>query len=217
MPVHTRQKGTKKTMQNHPSTPLDLERHIHPDRSSLAHLLTDPTAMAPDTLINLVQAETRSWAALLAGAPNSTAIRQMLSGVRHALDALQYEERAYQSLAEAQAAQHASAWAPAAIAYTHALSHLTWANSCWSSALTDVAAETPFDPYYPDVAQQQREQLPPPQRSSLVEMQEISRHLLRVYQSLDRVHSVSLELAQRQITCLTAYLHEAEAGGSHAD
>ena len=108
-------------------------------------------------------------------------------------------------------AQSKGEWNEAANYYCNALSDLHFAHSDWSFAIHEIADDSPFDNYYPSKAIRQKEGIEEPPRSSFADMSTIAPNLFRIYRNIDRTLCIGQELVQRQITCLTNYMQEAEA------
>lgn len=188
---------------------LELEIGKHPERTYIATLLASRPQFSPDHLITEVQAETAYWMSLLTEA-DSDAFLQTFEGVRHAFEALKHEASALKDVERALAAHGKGEWAEAGVFYYKAISDLHFAISDWTFAIHEVADDTPFDPYYANKEERKKHNIEDPPRSSYEDMREVSPHLFRLYRNLERVFCIGQELMQRQITCLTSYMHLAE-------
>jgi hypothetical protein len=190
---------------------LELEIGKHPERTFFATLLESRPQFSVDWLLAEVQAETEYWVTLLANPKNGKTFLQNLEGIRHVFDALKHEDSALKDVAYGVTAHSKGDWAEASTYYCKAMSDLHFAHSDWNFAIHELADDTPFDPYYPTKAERVKHNIEDPPRSSDSDMCEVAPGLFRIHRNVDRTFCLGQELVQRQITCLTNYMQEAEA------
>lgn len=188
---------------------LELELSKHEERSYLSTLLASRPQFLASNLSAELQAETERWMPLLSTASAETFL-QTFEGIKYVFDALKHESRALTDIEKAIVAQGKHEWAEAGTFYGKAVSDLHFALSDWTFAIGQIADDSPFDPYYPTKAERAQHGVEDPPRSSYKEMCGTSASLFQIYRNLDRVFCIGQEIAQRQITCLTNYMQEAE-------
>jgi len=190
---------------------LELELSKNLPRTFLSTLLDSRPQFSVDMLNVEVQAETEYWVTLLANPKDGKTFLQTLEGIRHVFDALKHEDSALKDVAMGVTAHSKGDWAEAANYYCRAMSDLHFAHSDWDFAIQELPDDTPFDPYYPMKAERKKHEIEDPPRSSYADMCEVAPSLFRIYRNIDRVFCLGQELVQRQITCLTNYMQEAQA------
>jgi len=195
------------TIANH----TDLEAGRHPDRMYFSKLLAAQPQFSADRLIEEVQKEILYWTGLLNAVPTGGAFTMTFENIEHCVAALRHENDALKDVLNAMRSYASGQWADASNYYTRAISDLHFTLSDWGFALSRIADDTPFDHYRGTTEERRKDKTPEPPRTSLADMQLVSPHLFRIYQNMDRVIAVGVELVQRQITCLTNYMSEAEA------
>lgn len=189
--------------------PLTLQAGLHPERLYLATMQNASPQFSVDRLLEHVQTELVYWTGLLAS-PTGSAFLLTFEKVEHAIEALKQESIALKDILKAVEAHGIGAWADASNYYTRSVSDLQFAASSWCSALARISDETPFDHFRGTRAEREKYKRPEPPRQSLPEMQAISPMLFRIYQNIDRVFCLGVEIAQRQMLCLARYMTEAE-------
>ncbi|SRR5579884_147106 len=189
---------------------LELEIGKHPERTYLATLLNSQPQFSIDNLQADIQTEAEHWMEMFSGSDGKSFL-EVFKSVEHVFDALKHEGDALKDVQRGLDAQKAGEWGEASKNYSSALSDLHFAISDWNFAIHHMADDSPFDPYYPSKAEREKHNIEEPPRASYEDMREISPLLFRIYRNIDRVLCVGQELAQRQFSCLTAYMQEAEA------
>ena len=182
----------------------------HPERTFIT-LVNSHSQFSVDALRAELGSETEYWVKLLASLADGTSFLQALESIRHIFDALKHEDNAMKDVTEGVAAQSRGEWNEAANYYCNAMGDLNSAHFSWSSAIHEIADDTPFDSYLPPEVIRQREGIKEPSRSSYADMSAVAPNLFRIHSNIDRTFCIGQELVQRQITCLTNYMHEAEA------
>jgi hypothetical protein len=195
---------------------LELEMGKYPDRTFFATLLNSQPQFSADNLIATVQAETEYWMMYFTSIKNGKEFLQTFGGIHHVFDALKHETDALKDLEKALQLHSQGNWADAHKHYCSALMDLHFGFSEWRFAIGKIADETHFDPYHTTAEDrkrhaQQGHTVEEPARASYADMQQVSPMLFRLYQNIDRTFCISQEITQRQITCLSNYMQEAEA------
>ncbi len=189
---------------------LELEIGKHPERTYLATLLKSQPQFSIDNLQAEIQTEAEHWMTMFSSSDGKSFL-QVFEIVEHIFDALKHEGNALKDVEKALAAHKQAEWGEASKYYGSALSDLHFAVSDWNFAIHEVADDCPFDPYYPSKAEREKHNIEEPPRASYEDMREISPLLFRIFRNVDRVFCLGQELVQRQMTCLTIYMQEAEA------
>jgi hypothetical protein len=157
------------------------------------------------------QAEVSYWTTLLTTAPAGNAFLSIFENIRHAIEALNQEVDTLRTMEKAVQAQTIGEWANASNYYARAVGSLHFALADWCFALNSIAARTPFNYRRATRAERAEHQIEEPPQASYEEMQQVSLYLFRIYQNMDRIFCLGLALTQRQMMCLTNYMHTAEA------
>jgi hypothetical protein len=189
---------------------LELETEKNPNRSYFAILRGNQPQFSIGNLQADIQAEAEYWMTMLPGSDGKSFL-QVFESVQHVFDALKHEGNALKDAEKALDAHKQAEWGEASKYYASALSDLHFAISDWNFVIHEVGDDSPFDPYYPSKAEREKNNTEEPPRASYADMCEISPLLFRIFHNIDRLFCVGQELVQRQMTCLTVYMREAES------
>ena len=185
-----------------PTDPSIIHPGAHPEHLFLA-TPQHPQPVTVESLSEILQQETVYWTTMLPTAPAGKTVRHFTTALREERSALDETEQAVQAHARAE-------WAEACTHYTRAVVTLDAVLSEWRWMLARIASETPFTWYAMTRQEREEQQLPEPLPVSFAQMQEISPFLFRVYQNMDRLFCLGVELTQRLNLCLHMHMQEAE-------
>lgn len=179
---------------------------------------TTLTAATPQELLDqsneAMKNEMAYWSNLLASATNHIA---RYKDIRQCLEALEHESRATKDIAKAIQAENNGLHADACVCYARAQMDLHFALSSWTFAISEIADDSPLNPYNSTTAEREQykqehgKELEQPKRTSYPDLLKISALLHHVHLSTDRICCLGLSITQYQMHHLTAYLAEAEA------